>query len=341
MACTHKPDHSGETTLKEASSIPIGVGVNYDLLKNNTSYAAIVKTQFDRVTPGYQMKHAANVKNDGTYDFTKTDDFMNITSSLGVKVHGHTLAWYQNDNATYLNTLDTAQVGNALHDWVTTMVTRYKGRVTGWDVVNEAIADGTGALRTSANSLSGSGYFFWADYLGRDYIANAFTWAHAADPEAKLFINDYGLESNSRKLDSLIAMVNRLKADGVPIHGIGCQMHMSIYTRSSGIDSALQLLAATGLLIHVSELDVRINPGNLTPFTTTPALLALQAQQFRYVAESYFRNVPAAQRYGITVWDLTDADSWIVKAGNRDAPTLWDSSYNKKPVFDAFRKGLQ
>lgn len=441
------------------------------------------------------MKHAANVKNDGTFDFSKTDDFVTIVQSAGLAIHGHVLAWYQNNNTAYLNSLsgaaganlllnggfesgytnwftqvsttaptagvisietsdvqsgagaakvivttpgpnaysiqivsdnfnvasgsaykltfwakaavngqtlravsqgstyyaqqdqaltttwaqytfnftptensvsikfhfsnagsflvdnlsvgllssslDPVQVKGALRNWVTAMTTRYKGKVTGWDVANEVVIDGTGDLRVGSNSASGSGIFYWADYLGRNYIDSAFKWANDADPSAKLFINDYNLESDSRKLDSLIAIVNHLKSVGVPIHGIGVQMHISINTSNTGIDNALQKLAATGLLIHISELDVRVNPSSASPFSVTQDLYNQQAQKFLYVAQSYFRNVPVAQRYGITVWDLTDADSWIVTGGKIDYPTLFDAGYNKKAAFTQFISGLQ
>ncbi len=489
----------GTTTpaiLKDASSVPVGVGISYDLFKNNTSYAALVKAQFDRVTAEYQMKHGANVKNDGSYDFTKTDDFVSLAQSGGLAIHGHVLVWHQNNNGTYLRSLsgttgpnlvlnpgfesgytnwftqvsatpptagvisleitdvqsgtqaakivvttpgpnaysiqivsdnfamtsgsnyklkfwakaaangqslravaqgtsyytaqdqpltttwtpytfnftptensisikfhfpnagtflidnltvgllssvpDPVQVNSALQNWVTTMVTRYKTKVVSWDVANEVVIDGTGDLRTSSNSSgSGSDYFYWADYLGRAYIADAFRWANAADPAAKLFINDYNLESDSRKLDSVIKIINELKAAAILIHGVGLQMHININTSNAGIDNAFQKLAATGLLVHVSEMDVRINPSNTSPFTATQALLDLQAQKYRYVAESYFRNVPAAQRWGLTVWNLTDADSWIVTGGHTDFPTLFDAGYNKKTSFTQYILGLQ
>lgn len=490
------PVSGSSATIKSSSSVTMGIGVDYDPFKNNSSYSSIVKAQFDRVTPTYQLKHGAVVKNDGTYDFSKADDFVSIAQTAGLSIHGHTLAWYQNNNASYLrslsgtsgsnllvnpdfendysnwftqvsttaptagaitietsgvesgtkcakvvvttpgpnaysiqivsdnfnvnsgaayqlkfwakaaangqtlravaqgtsyytqqdqavtttwtqytfnftptesavsvkfhfpnagtfwidnlsvlslsSTLDPVQVSNALHNWITTIVTRYKGKVTGWDVANEVVVDGTGALRTSSNSsASGSDVFYWADYLGRGYIDSAFRWANAADPSAKLFINDYNLESDSRKLDSLLGIINALKAAGSPIQGVGLQMHINIYTDNTGIDNAFQKLAATGLLIHVSEMDVRINPSNTSPFSSTTDLLNQQAAKFKYVAESYFRNVPSAQRYGITVWNLTDADSWIVTGGHIDFPTLYDAGYNKKVAFDQFISGLQ
>lgn len=486
-----------ESTLKDAASYTIGVGVSHDLLKNNTSYSGLVKAQFDRITPEYQMKHGANIKNDGSFDFAKTDELVNtLAAGNGLTVFGHTLLWHQNNNGNYLRSLagttgsnlvlnsgfengftnwftqvsstpptagsitlettdvqsgsqaakvivttpgptaysiqivsdnfgvingsvyklkfwakaasngqslravaqgtsyyaqqdqqltanwtsytfnftptensvsvkihfpntgtflidnlivalsstvlDSSLVDNALETWITTMVDRFKGKVTAWDVANEVVVDGTGELRTSTNSSgTASDNFYWADHLGRSYIANAFRWANAADPSAKLFINDYNLESDNRKLDSVIKLISELKTAGVPIHGVGLQMHISINTNNTGIDNAFQKLAATGLLIHVSEMDVRINPLNTTGFSATSALLDQQGQKYKYVAQSYFQNVPAAQRFGITVWNLTDADSWIVLSGKEDFPTLFTSSYQKKAAFSGLLQGIK
>ncbi|HSU27994.1 MAG TPA: endo-1,4-beta-xylanase [Chitinophagaceae bacterium] len=491
------PPPGNTTTLKATSTIPIGIGIAYDLFKNNATYSGTVKEQFDRVTAEYQMKHAPNVKNDGSFDFTNTDDFVSLVQGASMTIHGHTLVWHQNNNSVYLRSLtgttgpnlvlnagyesgftnwftqvsmqaptsgaisiettdihggtgaarvqvstpgpnafsiqivsdnfnvmggagyklkfwakaaangqslravaqgtsyyaaqdyplstswtqyifnftptesavavkfhfpnagtfyiddlvvgansvvlDPVQVNNALQNWITTMVTRYKGKVTGWDVANEVVVDGTGELRSSVNSGgSGSnGVFYWADYLGRAYIADAFRWANAADPNAKLFINDYNLESDTRKLDSLLKLVNELRTAGVPIHGIGIQMHIGINTDNSLFENAFQRLAGTGLLVHVSELDIRINPGNANPFNATQSLLDQQTLKYKAVAESYFRNIPAAQRYGITVWNLTDGDSWITRGGSIDFPTLYDNGYNKKTAFNGFIQGLQ
>lgn len=491
------PPVVNESTLKEASSVPVGVGINYDLFKSNSNYSSLVKTHFDRITAEYQMKHGAVVKNDGSFDFTKSDDLVNtLALASTLTVFGHTLAWHQNNNGNYLRslsgttgpnlvlnsgyengfnnwltqvsatapttgsitlettdvqagtqaariivatpgpnaysiqivsdnfsvtsganykllfwakaaangqslravaqgtsyytaqdqslstvwtqytfnftpnensvsikfhfpnsgtfliddlsvklisgTVDPLQVKNALKNWVTSMTIRYKGKITGWDVANEVVVDGTGELRTSSNSPgSGADVFYWADHLGRNYIDSAFRWASAADPDAKLFINDYNLESDNRKLDSVIKIINQLKTAGIPIHGVGVQMHISVNTNNTGIDNMFQKLAATGLLIHVSEMDVRMNPLNTTGFTATSALHDQQAQKYKSVAQSYFQNVPAAQRFGITVWNLTDADSWIVLSGKEDFPTLFNNNYQKKTAYTGFLQGLK
>ena len=480
------------TTLKQIASYPVGVAINYDLMKGNSSYSSLVKKEFDRVTFEYQMKHGANVKNDGSYDFSRADELVNLVQAGGLDVYGHTLVWHQNNNGTYLRSLTNSTgpnlllnggfendytnwftqvsstaptagsinisnaevhsgtkaaritvttpgpnaysiqivldnfsvtggttytlkywakaavagqalravaqgtsyyeqlnqtlsvnwleysfpftptetlvsvkfhfpgtgdffiddlsvlspasgynpvlVNSAMQNWITAMVSRNVGKVKAWDVVNEAFEE-NGNIRsgTSTNDI-----FYWAPALGRSYIANAFRYANTADPAATLFLNDYNLESSTQKLDSFVAMVNELKSQSVPIHGVATQMHISINTSNAGIDNMFMKLAATGLKVHVSELDVRINPNNSSPFTATDDLLTQQASKYKYVVDSYNNNVPASQRYGITVWNVTDADSWIVTSlGRTDFPTLFNSSYQKKPAYTSFKQGLK
>ncbi len=480
------------TTLKQIASYTTGVAISYDLMKNNSSYSSLVKKEFDRVTFEYQMKHGANVLNNGSFDFTRADELVGIAQAAGLEVYGHTLVWHQNNNGTYLRSLtgatgsnlvlnsgfesdftnwftqvsvtpptagaisivttdvqsgakaarvlvntpgpnaysiqivsdnfnvtsgtsytlkywakasvagqairavaqgstyyeqlnqtlttawteysfpftptenavsikfhfpnagdflidnlsvftpgtglSPALVNTAMQNWITAMVTRNTGKVKAWDVVNEAFAD-DGSLRTGASTAD---IFYWAPVLGRSYIANAFKYAKTADPSAILFLNDYNLESNTQKLDSFISMVNELKLQAVPINGVATQMHININTSNTSIDNMFIKLAATGLKVHVSELDIRINPNSTTPFTVTDDLLNQQAQKFKYVAESFNRNVPVSQRYGITVWNLTDADSWIVTSlGKTDFPTLFTGAFAKKPAYTSFKQGLQ
>jgi endo-1,4-beta-xylanase len=217
--------------------------------------------------------------------------------------------------------------------------------VKAWDVVNEPMADGSGALRNESNTPAPAGatdFFLWTKYLTRDYALKAFQYAKAADPNALLFINDYNLELNSRKLDSLIAYVNYLKSKGAPIDGIGTQMHMSIATSQAAIHDMFRKLAATGLKIRVSELDIRVNPTDIADFTATPAVLSMQADMYSFVIRSYLQNVPEPQRHGLTIWGVTDADSWIVGEQKKiDFPLLFNRDYSKKPAFNSALKALK
>lgn len=240
------------------------------------------------------------------------------------------------------------QIVSKLHDahkaFVTGMVDHYKGTVKAWDVVNEVVSP-SGALRTTANSSdvadkSASDLFFWGDYLGRDYVVNAFKYAAAADPAAKLFINDYALESTPVKLDSLIALVAELKTKGARVDGIGTQMHIAWNTSYAGIDAMMQKLAATGLLIHVSELDVKANPLFKPNFVLTPLSANYQADMYRYVVQSYLKYIPKAQQWGITVWGINDTSSWLYKNG-QEFPLLYNGDYSKKQAYSAVLHALK
>jgi endo-1,4-beta-xylanase len=236
----------------------------------------------------------------------------------------------------------TAKVDLVLKDWITTIVTRYAGKIKAWDVINEMFTE-SGAIRNNANTLNSSStadVFVWSEYLGRDFGYNAFKYAKAADPAALLFINDYNLESSNAKLDSLIAYVKEIQARGAKVDGIGSQMHITINTPYSSIDNMFKKLAATGLSVRISELDVRINPAEVVGFVPASTALTSQANMYNYVANSFLRNVPAAQRYGLTVWGVDDPTSWLYKNGI-DYPLLYDKNFDKKPAYKALLLGLK
>jgi endo-1,4-beta-xylanase len=205
--------------------------------------------------------------------------------------------------------------------------------------VNELFAD-NGNIRSNTNTdVTPSDVLVWSNYLGRDYALKAFQYAAAADPTATLYINDYNLESSNAKLDSLIAYVAELKARGAKVDGIGTQMHVTRNTGYAGIDRMFQKLAATGLKIRISELDVRtvLTSAAAGP---TPQLLAYQAAMLEYIVDSYIKHVPAAQRGGITVWGVVDKYSWLYNNG-KEFPLLYDNEYNKKPAYGGFLQGLR
>lgn len=233
-----------------------------------------------------------------------------------------------------------ARVDEALDNFVTGMVTHYKGKVKAWDVVNELFTE-TGNLRNNTNtSTTGSDVFVWSHYLGRDFALKAFNYAKAADPSALLFINDYNLESSSAKLDSLIAYVAELKSRGAKVDGIGSQMHVSWNSSRTGIDNMMKKLAATGLKVRISELDVRLNPNKTPGYVFTAAEAAKQADMYKYVIKSYIANVPKAQQHGITIWGITDNTSWLYNNG-LDFPLLYNLDFSKKAAYTAVVQALK
>jgi endo-1,4-beta-xylanase len=237
-----------------------------------------------------------------------------------------------------------AVIDTALKTFVTTTVTRYKGRIKAWDVVNEPMSDGTGALRDTGNytipTPNVNGQFLWSEYLGRNFGLKAFQYAKAADPNALLFINEYNLEYNY-KLDSLLAYVNELQGKGAKIDGIGTQMHINLQTSQASIDNELIQLAKTGLLVRISELDISMNSSKSSSFTPTSAMFTAQAALYKYVVQSYLKNVPKAQRFGITIWGLTDNESWINLPTSPDYPLLFNQNLTKKPAYYSFLEGLK
>jgi endo-1,4-beta-xylanase len=225
-----------------------------------------------------------------------------------------------------------AKVDEALNKHIAAMVGRYKGKVKAWDVVNELFTE-SGAIRNTANTTDQeSDVFVWSHYLGRDLAVKAFNYAKAADPEALLFINDYNLELNSAKLDSLIAYVKELQGKGVKIDGIGTQMHVNINSNRTSIDNMMKKLAATGLKVRISELDVRMNPTNRAGYVLNATEAAAQANLYKYIINAYLKNVPKAQQHGVTVWGLTDNTSWMYSNG-LDFPLLYNANLSKKPAY--------
>ncbi|WP_069658943.1 endo-1,4-beta-xylanase [Arcticibacter eurypsychrophilus] len=240
-------------------------------------------------------------------------------------------------------------IDNEMRRYITTTMQRYAGKIKAWDVVNEPFMQ-NGALRTNTNytipSANANSEFLYAQYIGgkydlNNYVLKAFQYAKAADATALRFINDYNLETSKAKTDSMVALVSYINKQGALIDGIGTQMHIALNTSHSGIDYAFKTLASTGLKIRISELDVILNSSKAANYTPSVSGLNLQADLYKYVMQSYLKNVPAAQRYGVTVWGVSDTDSWLNTSANPDVPLLFDKNYKKKVAFAGFLQGLK
>ena len=238
------------------------------------------------------------------------------------------------------------KVDSLLKTTIERIAGHFKGKVRGWDVINEMFSDGpAGTIRNNTNTANATAndVFVWSEYLGRDFGVKAFNYAAQADPAAKLFINDYNLEFSTAKLDSLIAYVAEIRGRGAKVDGIGTQMHVSINTSKSQIDNHFIKLAATGLLVHVSELDIGVNTSNATGFVFTEALETTQAEMYNYIITSYMRYVPKPQRYGVTIWGVLDNQSWRYNSG-ADYPLIYNTVGAKKKAYvsvvNALKSGL-
>ena len=227
-------------------------------------------------------------------------------------------------------------IGEAMENWISQMVGHYKNDVHAWDVVNEPMND-AGQLRSGKNVTDpAADEFYWQDYLGKDYAVTAFKLARQyGSPTDKLFINDYGLENSLAKCDGLIEYVTYIESKGAQVDGIGTQMHLSLSSDTTKIAQMFQKLAATGKLIKVSEMDIQI--GTASP---TIEQYAQQAALYKYVADMYMKYIPAEQRYGITVWSVSDNADEHVNWLPNDAPCLWDKDYQRKHAYKGFADGL-
>lgn len=230
-------------------------------------------------------------------------------------------------------------IGGALENWISGMVTASKDHVKAWDVVNEPMDDGNPyELKTGVGKTLAADEFYWQDYLGEDYAVTAFKLAREhGNANDILFINDYNLEYNLDKCRGLIAYVEYIESQGATVDGIGTQMHISTNTDKAKIEEMFKLLAATGKLIKISELDIGVG---VKTNAATDAHYQAQADLYKFVVEKYFELIPAAQRYGITVW--SPKDSPVNSGWRADEPIgLWTQALNRKRAYAGVSEGLE
>jgi endo-1,4-beta-xylanase len=314
----------------------LGMAISPKLLKENKSYRNILKEYASSITAENALKWQATEQAEGAYNFDEANTIVNWALKNKKRVHGHVLVWHMYPPNWLKNYQgDSAKYELLMKRHIQTVVGQYKNKIMAWDVVNEAIYhDGTMRLAEQDPNKSWEDGSVWHQKLGGDFIERAFRYAHEANPKAKLFYNDYGQEGGAQKNEGTIALVKQLLRNGAPIHGIGLQMHMRLDTPDANIEKAIADAAATGLLVHISELDMVCNLQKDPNFVMTSQLAEQQANKFAFVINAYKRLVPKAQQYGITTWNVADADSWLLKFyGVPDAPLLFDKQYKPKPAL--------
>lgn len=311
-------------SLAEARSISIGAAVDAGALWADRLYGKTLAREFNMVTPENEMKFASLQPIRNRYNFRDADTIVRFAKAHGMQVRGHTLVWHHQLPMWLIERRWTREeLIEILREHISTVVGRYRGQVVAWDVVNEAIAD-DGSLRNT----------FWLQGIGPEYIEMAFRWAHEADPKALLFYNDYGGEGLGRKSDAIYALVRELLQRGVPIHGVGLQMHVSIdrYPKPQDVALNMERLSKLGLQIHITEMDVRIK------LPATEEKLIQQARIYRDILEVALstKNCTA-----FVMWGFTDLYSWIPRRyrGWGDA-LIFDEAYYPKPAYFAIRNVL-
>lgn len=304
----------------------VGAAVTAQPLGNDSSYQDTLKREFNVVVAEnvfkWEVIHPAKRK----YDFTEADALVAFAEANGMAIRGHTLVWH-NQLPAWLTGGDFTRDESIaiLRDHINTLMTRYKGRIIAWDVVNEAIDDATGQLRTAS---------FLFQKIGPDYVKLAFQFAREADPSAKLYYNDYSNEGLGFKSDNVYALLQSLKSEGVPVDGIGWQMHVENGFRIGDQHRANAMrLAALGLELSITELDVRAS------LPLSAADLQSQAESYREVVE-FCLSQPNCK--ALLTWGFTDKYSWIpgVFTGMGDA-LIFDANYQPKPAYLAMQQVLQ
>lgn len=356
-------------TLKSAFKdfFLVGAALNQrQFTEQDTEGAALVKLHFNSVSPENVMKWQLIHPRPGAegYNFELADRYVEFGEKNGMHIVGHTLVWH-NQTPNWVFAANNSQASGSspsavpssdvatprgrgrgfdgprasreellgrMREHIHAVVGRYKGKIKAWDVVNEAIADGsdTNILRKT----------LWLEIIGPDYIAKAFEYAHEADPKAVLRYNDYGLE-NPAKRQKLIALIKSLQKQNVPVHAIGSQAHLNLSANFESMDLALTEMGTLGLPIHITELDVNTATGGqrsgsadvgANASATQGALVEdadrRQAEVYAGIFRAFLKHANSIEL--VTFWGVNDAVSWRA----RGRPLLFDGQNRPKPAFD-------
>jgi GH35 family endo-1,4-beta-xylanase len=308
-----------------ASGRLVGAAVFSDALASEPAYRDTFAAHFNYLTAEWEMKWDPIQRGGpGTYDYAGADALLAFAESHGTKVKGHALVWHGAMPA-WTEGVDDAALGPLVEEYIRTVAARFRGQVIAWDVVNEAIADDGSGLRDSKIRRA----------MGPDYVARCFQLARSADPEALLIYNDYGTEGLGRKSDQVYELVRDLVQRGVPIDGVGLQMHISAggYPSRADLVANIQRLAELGLYVNISEMDVRVRDVPGTP----AAKLERQREVYHDVVSAC---MAVAQCHAVTLWGFTDKHSWVDSFFGLDDPLPFDELYRKKPAYYGMRAAL-
>ena len=341
---------TAQPALKDAfkNLFRVGAAINAaQFFETNTAEVALIQKQFNTITPENVLKWEAIHPLRNQFNFAPGDGYVAFGERNKMFIIGHTLVWHSQtpdwvfekadgtpaDRATLLNTMS---------NHIATVVGRYKGRVQGWDVVNEALNE-NGSLRKTK----------WLKIIGEDYLVKAFEFAHAADPDAELYYNDYALE-NPAKRDGAVALVKKLQAAGIHVAAIGSQTHARMDWPTTGqVDDMLAAFAPLGVKVNVTELDIDVLPAASGSRSADVGMRVAQNSKLNPYPNGLPDSVQTAlaKRYAelfavfvkysslvdrVTFWGVTDANSWLNNwpvHGRTSYPLLFDRAGKPKPAF--------
>ncbi|MEV0592391.1 endo-1,4-beta-xylanase [Nonomuraea cavernae] len=301
----------------------VGAALAASPLANETAYRTIAATEFNQVTAENAMKWEATEPSQGQFTFGGADALVNFATQNDQQVHGHTLVWHS-QTPGWVQGLGATAMRSAMQNHISQVVGRYANNaaLVSWDVVNE-VFDDNGNLRTS----------FWYNTLGQSYIADAFRAARAADPDARLCINDYNVEGVNAKSTAMYNLVQSLRQQGVPVDCVGFQGHLAIqYGFPAQVQQNMQRFADLGVQVRVTELDVRM---------TLPRDTAKDATQATYYRDVVNACLAVNACAGVTIWGFTDKYSWVPETfPGQGAALIYDESYQRKPAYTAVHDAL-
>ena len=341
-----------QTTLKDAyrDSFRIGAALGRQFYSgNDPAGAALVAAQFDSITPENDLKWEHVHPTPQGFNFDPADRYVEFGEKNHMFIVGHCLVWHSQTPRWVFQDDQGKEVGRdellrRMHDHIAAVVGRYKGRINGWDVVNEALNE-DGTLRRSP----------WQRIIGDDYIAKAFEYAHEADPKAELYYNEYSIE-NEPKRKGCVELIRKLLAAGIPVRAVGMQGHYNMeWPGVDQVDATIAAFAALGVKVNITELDIdvlpRVRPGNTADVNAraeataaaNPYTAGLPPEKQRALADRYaalfqvfLKHRDAITR--VTFWGVTDKGSWLNNwpmRGRTNYPLLFDREGKPKPAFDA------
>ena len=322
----------------------IGIAVpawNMDMTNDNQAALQTVAKDFNTVVAENCMKFESIQPSQGSFDFYKPDQLVSFAQRHKLAVRGHTLAWHSqvapwvsSDGKKNDKNWTRTQLLQILEKHITTVVSHFKGKIAEWDVVNECLDDNQTSIRNNPNAYDLRKESVWAKVIGEDFIDSAFVYAHRADPNARLILNEYGGEfKGNAKSEALYNLAKRLKESNIPIHGVGLQCHFDVgEVNGKKISENIRRYQELGLDCIITELDIAIASAK------TDEAFAQQAKDYKRVCMAMLANANCPT---LMVWGITDNASWRQPG----APLLYDSSLNRKPAWysvrSAFRKAAE
>tara|TARA_R110001583_G_scaffold71589_1_gene201506 strand:- start:1656 stop:3890 length:2235 start_codon:yes stop_codon:yes gene_type:complete len=319
------PENAGMPLKYLANQVNLGIGTAFETRHlQDPLFKAKVIQEFSQITPENEMKFQYVHPEKNRFDFSKGDELVDFAMQNDMVVKGHALVWHiQNPKWLEDGNWSKQELKDILENHIKTVVEHYRGKVTYWDVVNEAFDDNGGFRDT-----------LWYRTLGEEYIELAFRWAHEADPDAVLFYNDYSTEGMNTKSNAVYRHIKALIEKGVPIHGVGTQLHLTAENpiSDSAIARNIERLSELDLTVHFTEIDVRIRNSD-------------GAQGLENQAKRYAKLMKLAAYYPevdlFTTWGLTDKYSWIPGWFEGYGKALmFDENYAPKPAYKAVQSIL-